>query len=80
MINKSIVNNPRRRVKLNPDEIELLSTFVKDEVAPFATIYKNTKIRRVTVLETIKRGWLESDPALRMRQFLKNLKTEHHEL
>jgi len=65
----------RTKVRLTPEEIKQLKEYTEfDESAAYINIYNNAGIRRATIIATIERGWIELDPAIRLRDFLKEIK------
>ncbi len=70
----NITLSPRSKMRLTPAEKAQLAEYVADDPAARKTIKDNTGVDSRTVNKTMKRGWLELSPGLKLRDFLKELK------
>lgn len=66
--------SPRSRARLTGDEIIQLKRYIEDEPTAYATITRNTRIHRRTIIDAIKNGYMQLSPYLRLRDFLAELK------
>lgn len=83
MKNKKIKIGPRSRVRLLPEEMDLLTRYVNeiDPSSGFKNITDNTGVKRETVLKAIDNNYMELRVADKLRSFLKALKeVEYYEL
>lgn len=76
MKNTKIKIGPRSRVRLLPEEMELLTRYVReiDPSSGFKNITDNTKTKRETVISAIENGYMELRVADKIRSFLNGLK------
>lgn len=75
---KKLKLSPRTKVRLTQEEWDQLKEYVAfDTGAAYANIKANSGLHRDTVDATIERGFLELKPALKLRDFLKELKKQN---
>lgn len=83
MKNKKIKLGARSRVKLLPEEMDLLKKYVNeiDPTSGYANITSNTGVKRQTVNNAIKNNYMEFRVAEKLKSFLSKLKeVEYYEL
>lgn len=73
-ISSKLKLSKRTRVRLTPLEMKQLKEYVEFDRAAYWNIYENAGIRRQTIIKTLERGWIELAPAIRLRDFLRELK------
>lgn len=61
----------RTKVRLTPEELGVLRSYLDDQPAAFANIKNNVGISRDTTLRVLKNGWAELRIALPLRDFIK---------
>ncbi|MBS1775337.1 MAG: hypothetical protein JSS64_03550 [Bacteroidetes bacterium] len=70
--------SPRTKVRLKPEEIQALKSYLENDVAAFTNISINTGIARTTVLRILQKGWLELATAVKLRDFIKEIESHEH--
>ena len=63
--------SPRTKVRLTPEELGVLRSYIEDQPAAYKNIKNNTGVSRDTILRLLKNGWAELRIALPLRAFIK---------
>lgn len=63
--------SPKTRVRLHPDEMELLKGYIENDPVAYANISHNTGIKRDTILRILDRGSMQLSVAIKLRDFLR---------